>query len=147
VLAVLFWVAAAGAIMSVASRMFGLLQDRSILSVPATVSPDVRLPASIEVAGPLPVTIDLDHPNAEQRLLATLPAIAWWALVLTALVDPPEHRGVRGSWRCVPRRERPAAAPARDRLPARIPGGGPHRASLGPSAVRDRRPAGRGRAR
>ena len=46
---------------------------------------DIELPPTLEIAGPLPVTVDVVTPSMEQRVIATVPALAWWALTLAVL--------------------------------------------------------------
>jgi hypothetical protein len=86
VLTVMFWITVVVGLVLVAHRLFGLLQDSSRLTVPASVSvTDVRLPETLEVAGPLPVNVDLVGPNLLQRVVATVPVFVWWALALVVL--------------------------------------------------------------
>jgi DUF2975 family protein len=86
VLTVIFWITVVAGLILVAHRLFGLLQDSTTLSVPASVSvADVRLPGSFEIAGPLPVTVDLVDPSMLQRVIATVPILVWWALALAGL--------------------------------------------------------------
>jgi hypothetical protein len=86
VLTILFLIAVVAGLVVVAHRLFGFGQDSSRLSVPAAVAvSDVELPQTFEIAGPLPVTVDVVGPSVAQRALATLPALAWWALTLAVL--------------------------------------------------------------
>jgi hypothetical protein len=86
VLTVILWITVVAGLILVAHRLFGLLQDSTTLSVPASVSvADVRLPGSFEIAGPLPVTVDLADPSLLQRVIATVPIFVWWALALVVL--------------------------------------------------------------
>lgn len=86
VLTVIFLITVVAGLVLVAHRLFGLLQDSHTLSVPASISvDDVRLPETFEIAGPLPVTVDLVGPSVMQRVIATVPVLVWWALVLVAL--------------------------------------------------------------
>ena len=86
VVTVLFWITVVAAAAVVAHRLFGLLQDSSVLSVPASVSvEDVGLPDRFEIAGALPVTVDLVEPSLEQRAIATVPPLAWSVLTLAGL--------------------------------------------------------------
>jgi DUF2975 family protein len=86
VLTVILWMTVVAGLILVAHRLFGLLQDSTTLSLPASVSvADVRLPASFEIAGPLPVTVDLVDPSLLQRVIATVPILVWWALALVGL--------------------------------------------------------------
>jgi hypothetical protein len=46
---------------------------------------DVPLPEGFEIAGPLPVNVDLADPSLSQRVIATVPVLVWWALALVGL--------------------------------------------------------------
>jgi hypothetical protein len=86
VLTVIFWITVLAGLVLVAHRLFGLLQDSGTLSVPASAAVnDVRLPETFEIAGPLPVTVDLVGPSVMQRVIATVPALVSWALALLGL--------------------------------------------------------------
>jgi DUF2975 family protein len=86
VLTVILWITVVAGLILVAHRLFGLLQDSTTLSLPASVSvADVRLPGSFEIAGPLPVTVDLADPSLLQRVIATVPVFVWWTLALAVL--------------------------------------------------------------
>lgn len=85
-LTILFLIAVVAGVVVVAHRLVGLGQDSSRLSVPAGVAvSDVELPPTLEIAGPLPVTVDVVGPSMAQRVIATVPALAWWALTLAVL--------------------------------------------------------------
>lgn len=85
-LTALFWVVLVAGVIVVAHRLFGLGQDPSVLTVPASVSvEDVHLPEGFEIAGPLPVDVDIAGPTTTQRVLASVPPSVWWALALTVL--------------------------------------------------------------
>ena len=85
VVTVLFWMTVVLGLIVVADRLFGVFQD-SRLTVPASVPvTDVRLPETFEVGGPLPVNVDVVDPSLAQRLIATAPVLAWWALALVVL--------------------------------------------------------------
>jgi hypothetical protein len=82
----MFWITVVVGLVLVSHRLFGLLQDSSTLSLPASVSvDDVPLPERFEIAGPLPVTVDLVDPSLLQRVIATVPVFVWWALALAVL--------------------------------------------------------------
>ena len=86
VLTVIFWITVVAGLVVVAHRLFGLLQDSGTLTLPASVSVnDVRLPETFEIAGPLPVNVDLVGPSLLQRVIATVPVFVWWALALVVL--------------------------------------------------------------
>ena len=86
VLTILFLLAVVVGLVVVAHRLVGFGQDSSRLSVPAAVAvSDIEVPPTLEIAGPLPVTVDVVTPSMEQRVIATLPALAWWALTLAVL--------------------------------------------------------------
>jgi hypothetical protein len=86
VLTVIFWITVLGGVLLVAHRLFGFLQDSVALSVPASLSVEhVPLPERFEIAGPLPVTVDLVDPTLLQRVIATVPALVWTALALAIL--------------------------------------------------------------
>src|SRR5688500_14487247 len=86
VLTVIFWITVVAGLVVVAHRLFGLLQDSGTLTLPASVSVnDVRLPETFEIAGPLPVNVDLVDPSLLQRVIATVPVFVWWALALVVL--------------------------------------------------------------
>jgi DUF2975 family protein len=86
VLTVIFWITVVIGLILVAHRLFGLLQDSGTLTLPASVSVnDVPLPEGFEIAGPLPVNVDLVDPSLSQRLIATVPVFVWWALALVGL--------------------------------------------------------------
>jgi DUF2975 family protein len=86
VLTVIFWITVLVGLVLVAHRLFGFLQGSSTLSVPARVSVEgVPLPERFEIAGPLPVTVDLVDPSLLQRVIATVPVLAWWVLALAVL--------------------------------------------------------------
>ena len=85
-LTILFLIAVVAGVVVVAHRLVGFGQDSSRLSVPAGVAvSDVELPPTLEIAGPLPVTVDVVGPSMAQRVIATVPALAWWALTLAVL--------------------------------------------------------------
>ena len=86
VLTVLFWITIVAGVVLVAHRLFGLLQDSQTLSVPASANvEDARLPEAYEIAGPLPVTVDVDDPTLGQRVVATVPTLVWWTLAVVVL--------------------------------------------------------------
>ena len=86
VLTVIFWITVVVGLILVAHRLFGLLQDSGTLSVPASAAvEDVQLPEAFEIAGPLPVTVDLADPSLLQRVIATVPISVWWVLALVVL--------------------------------------------------------------
>jgi hypothetical protein len=86
VLTILFWITVIVGLILVAHRLFGFLQDSGTLSVPTTITvDDVQLPERFEIAGPLPITVDLVDPSMLQRVVATVPTLAWWALALAVL--------------------------------------------------------------
>ena len=86
VLTVLLWITVVAGLILVAHRLFGLLQDSNTVSVPASaIVEDVGLPDAFEIAGPLPITVDIDEPSLGQRVIATVPAIVWWALAFVVL--------------------------------------------------------------
>jgi hypothetical protein len=86
VLTVILWIAVLAGLVLVAHRLFGLLQDSNTLSVPASAAVnDVRLPETFEIAGPLPVTVDVADPSVMQRVIATVPVLVWWALAVAVL--------------------------------------------------------------
>ena len=86
VLTVIFWMTVVVGLVLVAHRLFGLGQDSGTLTLPASVSlDDVPLPETFEVAGPLPVTVDIADPSLTQRVIATVPVFVWWALGLVLL--------------------------------------------------------------
>jgi Protein of unknown function (DUF2975) len=86
VLTVIFWTTVVVGLILVAHRLFGLLQDSGTLTLPANVSVnDVSLPEAFEIAGPLPVNVDLADPSLTQRVIATVPIFAWWTLALVGL--------------------------------------------------------------
>jgi hypothetical protein len=86
VLTVIFWITAVVGLILVAHRLFGLLQDSGTLTLPASVSvDDVQLPEAFEIAGSLPVNVDLVDPSLTQRVIATVPIFVWWALALVVL--------------------------------------------------------------
>jgi hypothetical protein len=86
VLTVTLWITVLVALVLVSHRLFGFLQDSHTLSLPASVSVErVPLPERFEIAGPLPVTVDLVDPSLRQRVIATVPVLAWWALALAVV--------------------------------------------------------------
>jgi hypothetical protein len=86
VLTVIFWITVVVGLVLVAHRLFGLLQDSGTLTLPASVSvEDVQLPETFEIAGPLPVNVDVVDPSLTQRVIATVPIAVWWALALVVL--------------------------------------------------------------
>ena len=86
VLTVIFWITVLVGLILVAHRLFGLLQDSGTLTLPASVSvDDVPLPERFEIAGSLPVNVDLVDPSAMQRVIATVPVLVPWALALVGL--------------------------------------------------------------
>jgi hypothetical protein len=86
VLTVIFWIVVVVGLVLVAHRLFGFLQDSGTLTLPASVSVnDVPLPEAFEIAGPLPVNVDLADPSLTQRLIATVPVLVWWVLALAGL--------------------------------------------------------------
>jgi hypothetical protein len=86
VLTVLLWITVVAGLILVAHRLFGLLQDSQTLTVPASAAiDDVRLPEAFEIAGPLPVNVDIADPSLTQRVIATVPPFVWWALALVVL--------------------------------------------------------------
>lgn len=86
VLTVIFWITAVIGLILVAHRLVGFGQDSGTLTLPASVSvDDVRLPETFEIAGPLPVNVDLADPSLSQRVIATVPVFVWWALALVVL--------------------------------------------------------------
>jgi hypothetical protein len=85
-LTVIFWFAVGAGLILVAHRLFGLLQDPGALTLPASVSVnDVRLPGGFEIAGPLPVNVDVVDPSLMQRMIAAVPVLIWWTLVAVVL--------------------------------------------------------------
>lgn len=86
VLTVFLWITVVAGLILVAHRLFGLLQDSQTLTVPASAAiDDVRLPEGFEIAGPLPVNVDIADPSLTQRVIATVPPFVWWALALVVL--------------------------------------------------------------
>lgn len=86
VLTVIFWVTLVVGLIPVAHRLVGFGQDSGTLTLPASVSVrDVELPEAFEIAGPLPVNVDLADPSSSQRVIATVPVFVWWALTLMLL--------------------------------------------------------------
>jgi hypothetical protein len=86
VITLFLWITVVAGLVLVAHRLFGFLQDSGTLTVPASVSVnDVRLPEAFEIAGPLPVNVDLADPSLTQRVIATVPIFVWWALALVVL--------------------------------------------------------------
>jgi len=86
VLTVIFWITVVAGLVLVAHRLVGFGQDSGTLTLPASVSVnDVRLPETFEIAGPLPVNVDLADPSLSQRVIATVPVFVWWALALVVL--------------------------------------------------------------
>lgn len=86
VLTVLLWITLFAGLVLVAHRLFGLLQDSQTLTVPANAGvEDVRLPDAFEIAGPLPVNVDVVEPSVVQRVIATVPALVRWALAIVVL--------------------------------------------------------------
>jgi DUF2975 family protein len=86
VLTVILWIAVVVGLILVAHRLVGFGQDSGTLTLPASVSvDDVPLPEAFEVAGPLPVNVDLADPSPSQRVIATVPVFVWWALALVVL--------------------------------------------------------------
>ena len=86
VLTVIFWIVGVVGLVLVAHRLFGFLQDSGTLTLPASVSVnDVPLPEAFEIAGPLPVNVDLADPSLTQRLIASVPVLVWWVLTLAGL--------------------------------------------------------------
>jgi hypothetical protein len=86
VLTVIFWITVVIGSIPVAHRLVGFGQDSGTLTLVASASlDDVRLPEAFEVAGPLPVNVDLADPSLSQRVIATVPVFVWWALVLVVL--------------------------------------------------------------
>jgi DUF2975 family protein len=86
VLTVILWITVVIGLILVAHRLVGFGQDSGTLTLPASVSvDDVRLPETFEVAGPLPVNVDLADPSLSQRVIATVPVFVWWALALVVL--------------------------------------------------------------
>jgi hypothetical protein len=86
VLTVLLWITVVAGLILVAHRLFGLLQDSQTLTVPASAAiDDVRLPEAFEIAGPLPVNVDIADPSLTQRVIATVPPFVWWALAFVVL--------------------------------------------------------------
>jgi hypothetical protein len=86
VLTVIFWMTLVIGLVLVAHRLVGFGQDSGTLTFPASVSvDDVRLPETFEIAGPLPVNVDLADPSLPQRVIATVPVFVWWALALVVL--------------------------------------------------------------
>jgi hypothetical protein len=86
VLTVIFWIVVVVGLVLVAHRLFGFLQDSGTLTLPASVSVnDVPLPEAFEIAGPLPVNVDLADPSLTQRLIASVPVLVWWVLTLAGL--------------------------------------------------------------
>jgi DUF2975 family protein len=86
VLTVIFWITVVIGLILVAHHLVGFGQDSGTLTLPASVSvDDVRLPETFEVAGPLPVSVDLADPSLSQRVIATVPVFVWWALALVVL--------------------------------------------------------------
>ena len=86
VLTLIFWITVVAGLVLVAHRLVGFGQDSGTLTLPASVSVnDVRLPETFEIAGPLPVNVDLADPSLSQRVIATVPVFVWWALALVVL--------------------------------------------------------------
>jgi hypothetical protein len=86
VLTVIFWIVVVVGLVLVAHRLFGFLQDSGTLTLPASVSVnDVPLPEAFEIAGPLPVNVDLADPSLTQRLIASVPVLVWWVLTVAGL--------------------------------------------------------------
>jgi hypothetical protein len=86
VLTIILWIAVLAGLVLVAHRLFGFGQDSSRLTIPARVSvTDVRLPETFECCGALPVNVDLVSPSLTQRVIATVPALVWWALAFVVL--------------------------------------------------------------
>ena len=83
---VIFWITVVVGLIPVAHRLVGFGQDSGTLTLPASVSvEEVRLPEVFEIAGPLPVNVDLADPSLSQRAIATVPVFVWWALALVVL--------------------------------------------------------------
>ncbi len=86
VLTVIFWITVVIGLILVAHRLVGFGQDSGTLTLPAMVSVnDVPLPEGFEIAGPMPVNVDLADPSVSQRLIATVPVFVWWALAIVGL--------------------------------------------------------------
>ncbi|MGH2679106.1 MAG: DUF2975 domain-containing protein [Actinomycetota bacterium] len=86
VLTVLLWITLVAGLILVAHRLFGLLQDSQTLTVPASAAvEDVPLPDAFEIAGPLPVNVDVEDPSLAQRAIATVPGLVWLMLAFVAL--------------------------------------------------------------
>ena len=85
-LTVLLWITVVAGLILVAHRFFGLLQDSQTLTVPASAAvEEVQLPEAFEIAGSLPVNVDIVEPSLTQRVIATVPIFVWWALALVVL--------------------------------------------------------------
>jgi hypothetical protein len=86
VLTVIFWITVIIGLILVAHRLVGFGQDSGTLTLPASVSVnDAPLPEGFEIAGPLPVNVDLADPSLSQRVIATVSVFVWWALALVGL--------------------------------------------------------------
>jgi hypothetical protein len=86
VLTVLLWITVVAGLILVGHRLSGLLQDSQTLTVSASAAvEDVRLPEAFEIAGPLPVNVDVVDPSLVQRVIATVPALVWWALAIVVV--------------------------------------------------------------
>jgi Protein of unknown function (DUF2975) len=86
VLTVLLWITVAAGLILVAHRLFGLLQDSQTLTVPASAAVEaVPLPEAFEIAGPLPVNVDIANPSLAQRVIATVPTLVWGTLAFVVL--------------------------------------------------------------
>ena len=81
VLTVIFWITVVVGLVLVAHRLVGFGQDSGTLTLPASVSVnDLRLPDGFEIAGPLPVNVDVADPSLSQRVIATVPVFCLFAL-------------------------------------------------------------------
>ncbi len=86
VLMVLFWITVVAGLLVLGHHLFGLGQDSGTMTVPAKAAvEDVRLPEAFEIAGPLPVNVDVVDPSLTQRVIATVPPLVWWTLALVVL--------------------------------------------------------------
>ena len=85
VLSVLLWLAVLVGVLDVAHRLTGFGQESSVLTLNVAVTvEDMRLGEEL-VGAHVPVSADIGDPTLNERLLATAPALASWALVIVVL--------------------------------------------------------------
>jgi hypothetical protein len=86
VLTVFLGLAILAGLIQVTHRLLGFGQDSGFLTFTAHFSvSDVRLPERFEIAGPLPLNVDIVDPSLTQRLIATAPPLVWWGLAVFGL--------------------------------------------------------------